>query len=280
MAMGLDITFNPRTLKESLLLNQSTKRLLLVGLSRTGTTMLQSVINSHPKIFLTFESIYSPFLGKNNIDEINAFYYEVIKQSLYCCLVNHADGYHSTLKTYSFLQPYKYFGDKAIYNISTEFRSNLEKAFQGDHVDKIIFVLRNPKARISSVLKWHNHRQEMFKLTSKSNPVKDPYDIIEQECPVWNQFVADLLVCNSNKDKCLVIPYEDFVTNHENKVESIAKFLELDKTSFLFFFSNQIYKESINKWREKLDKKMQAKIESLTKPFVKNLKDAGICIYE
>lgn len=259
-------------MEESYIRSRTTKRLLVMGISRTGTSLLQRLLNVHPKVFVTYESIYRPFLGDNNWDDLHAYYYEVLKQHKHLCLALHDSLPPDSLKPFSFEEYYEYFGDKGIYNASRQFRRRLKRTVSSEDVDRIIFILRDPRARMLSYLKWVKRRNLTYKHTAQSwlrqeDPAKQQQFIIA-ESHTWNQYAADVFEHTSNSSKCMYVKYEGLVTSPADYIETMLDFLGLQPTLYPDRYLEVVTPHSVDTWREELERNIIEQVTDITRTYL------------
>ncbi len=269
---GLKVFFKPRTLDESAAKSQETRQLLIVGLSRSGTSLLQRLLNAYPSVFIAYESIYMPFLGENNREDVHAYYYEILKQHRHLCLAAPDRIPPEAVKGFSFLEHYDYFGDKAIYNTGRQFRRRLRRAVKSGSVDKIIFIMRDPRARVLSFLKWKEKRDTIYTQTVPAQPTQqtDKTRIIEQ-CGVWNTYVGDVCAYTEQSSKCMFVTYEELVREPKASIDHIMAFLNLKPDKYPFVNLDTIKPDSLSKWRDALSSESIAQIDTITKKYREKL---------
>ncbi len=123
----LKITTRPRTFQESCVLNKTTQNLLLLGLPRTGTSLMYQLLNMHPDVFITYESLYNPIMELDNYEERHGYFYEILKNHFHLNTSLQEEAVGIRAKPMPFNRPYKYFGDKKIYPNSNEFAGRMQK---------------------------------------------------------------------------------------------------------------------------------------------------------
>ena len=265
-ARGLQVYCKPRTMEESSLSNQETKRLLIIGLSRTGTSLLQRLLNAFPTVFITYESVYMPFLEDNNRHNVHAYYYEISKQYRHLCFALHDQLPSESLKPFSFEEEFEYFGDKVIYNTSPRFRRNLRRSVNFRTIDKIIFTLRDPRARLLSYVKWIKRRNLTYKHTAPEYQKKeDPALHAAKQSCLWNLYAEDVLEYCKASSHCMMVKYEDLVLHPGNEIKKVVDFLSLDYARYPQNYLARVNAHSVDTWRRELDAKILARVTDLTR---------------
>jgi hypothetical protein len=244
---------------------------MIVGLSRTGTSLLQRLLNAYPGVIITYESIYRPFLGNNSWDNLHAYYYEVLKQYKHLCLALNSDFPPGSIKPFSFEQEFEYFGDKAIYNTSLMFRKRLSQVVSKGVV-KTIFTLRDPRARMLSYFKWEQHRNSAYQYTARSRSYRgDQFthqELLEIESKAWNQYAADVFKYTNNVTTCMCIKYEQLAMSSVSSIESILNFLDLEPARYPERYLTAINSHSVDRWREELDQNTISQITEITRSYL------------
>lgn len=258
-------------MKESEILCGSTKSVLLIGLSRTGTSLLQRLLNAHPRVFITYESIYRPFLGDNSWKDIHGYYYEVLKQHKHLCKAMD-EQLSEVVKPFSFEKEFLYLGDKVIYNGSDEFRGRLRRALRTGRATKYIFVLRDPRARVLSFMKWIGDRDMAYTHTVKPSPPKDTRRIVIEQSQVWNTYVKDIIDYFGSDSRCCLVKYEELVITPKDCMNKILDFMELDRGMYSRHLLSTVSSGSTRRWREELDADSIAEVTRMTRTQLEELK--------
>ena len=271
----LRIYFFPRTMKESFIKNRYTRKFVIVGLSRSGTSLLQQLLNAYPTVMITYESIYQPFIGKNKWEAVHAYYYEVIKQykHLINSLIINEEWSGKNIKEFSYDIEYDYFGDKLIYNSSRSLRRSLSRAVKNRRADKFIFIVRDPRDRMLSFLKWNKRRNIVYRNTSEKYDDDGNNDSISlretiQQSILWKRFAIDIKKYCNQTDKCKWIRYEDLVGLPKESIVKIFQFLGLDEEHYPFSILSTVSDKSVDKWKINLDDSVSKEIYTITKEYL------------
>lgn len=269
---GLRVLLEPRTMQESYILNQDTRRLLVLGLSRTGTSLLQRLLNAHPKVFVTYESAYRPYFDDNSWPNLHAYYYEILKQHRHLCRSLSMESSPSAVKLASYEEKYAYFGDKGIYDPSPKFRKRLKRAIDSKTIDKVIFLMRDPRARTLSYLNWKQRSQVVYEHSAQLLQFKleemDQQQLIIRESQIWRQYAADVHRYTAGSSRCIYLKYEDLVTSPTVRIHDILSFLDLDRAEYAGAHLATVETGSLDRWRAEFDERAVARITQLTMPLL------------
>lgn len=124
---------------------------------------MQQILNSIERVFVSYESIYQPFLSNNSRLNINSYYYEIIRQHHH--LSNACLNEKKFEKVLTYETSYHYFGDKSIYQDTNHYKKKLRKAIVSNSIDKVIFIVRDPRDRWLSLQNWVEKRDKSFSNT-------------------------------------------------------------------------------------------------------------------
>ncbi|WP_432472051.1 sulfotransferase family protein [Amphritea sp. HPY] len=230
------IVFYSRTAQESYERHENVKRLVIVGLPRSGTSAFIRLVNNINGVLVLYESSFSPVFVRCRRVMVN-YYYEVAKQIKF--LSNDNSIPLTSLYNYSF------FGDKIIFDSSRYVNQQLTKGIKAADLDRVIFLVRDPRSVYTSYLKWVKDRNTAYVNTS---PVKSKD--VERFCAKWNKYIEYFDKYYSN-DNVLVVKYEDVVTDEMVVRGEILKFLGLSQSDFIS--SDALMKtDSLTKWQELL----------------------------
>ncbi|MFT6987456.1 MAG: hypothetical protein ACJAT7_003312 [Psychromonas sp.] len=252
----LGIHFAPRTFQEALVRLEAATPFLLVGLPRSGTSITQSWINQHPQAYVSYESIIEPFIQEKNRYRLAAFYYESLRQHEH--LVSSLGGNNTKPSVQS--SHYSLIGNKSIFQQGKKYQQGLVSAINKQTNLKVVFIDRDPKDRIASILKWHDKRDTTLVNTvaTSTNTKK----IIQTECHRSNdftQFVSQFI----DKENVLVLNYERLATKNVD-VHALFSFMGLSECDEVkSFFQDTMQAGSIEKWREDLSEEQLRLIETL-----------------
>ena len=267
---ALGIQWIPRTLRQSKAVNKGTQYLLLLGPSRSGTSLVQRLLNAHPAICMTYESIYYPLLNNLSGAAIQSYYYEVIKQSDHLARALQPESHLAKAQT--FQQAYAYFGDKVIYQDDWRFRLRLRRAARRHDFDKLVALVRDPRARSLSLLDWSDERGKRYRETAgahrRDKPARSQRILAEAE--KWNRFIADLSTL-SNTCTVHTLRYEDLVQAPAATFKAILAFLELNPGDYSRTALEGIHTKSVDLWQRQLPKELIAAVTEKTREGLKKL---------
>jgi hypothetical protein len=240
----IGLHFTPRTFTESFLKFGNTQPLLLVGLPRSGTSMTQTLLNHFDKVFVSYESMIEPYIFENNKFKLSSYFYETLRQSQHLTkrytLVD-----DSAIKAPPYDCQYKYLGNKSIFGQNKKYQKKLAKVITSNKDLKTIFILREPKDRLLSILKWQTKRNNLYVETSFSQP--QIRNVLRNEIKRSNDF--SVFVSGIEKaPNTLVLKYEDLVSSVQY-VDNIKNFLNLeDASQAVNFFNERVSQDSVKKW--------------------------------
>lgn len=212
------------------------KTVYIIGIGRSGTTLLLSLLGNHPDInilpenyFLTF--FYRPFRNKTkfsptDFEKVNTFNkaFHILQPIVGFDYEDDFNLTHSTglngnyeefcQQIYSHYQHRLHHSEKAkiIINKNPVNTLFLEEILSIDPKAKFIFISRDPRANALS-------RKQSVHIYSPS-PLYNAYR--------WNYFTKRAIKFSSkNKDLVFQIRYEDLVQSPENQLKEILDFLGL-----------------------------------------------------
>jgi len=231
--------------------------------ARTGSTLLSSMLNTHPNVISTVEEpfAYSLYDGYKNIKKWNSeiiqqycydFYlfsegkFEVqfgTKKELENVLEQHKENLTITLAIK--LTYLCFFPNKEKNNITTIvdkqllFHSCLEEVVAYYPQSKFIILHRDP--RDNAFTKWRMYENK--KQFNQQN-----YYLIASE---WKYVYGKLLQLKKtiNNERILEVKYEDLVTNPEAELKKISFFLGIAYTNIMLTYDERI-KDEINLLKE------------------------------
>jgi inorganic pyrophosphatase/exopolyphosphatase len=264
-------------MEESMFMSKKTKKVLIIGMSRSGTSLLQRLLNAYPGVFITYESIYMPFFYNNKWQDVHAYYYEILKQYKHLSNAVHRDLPNEDLKPFTFAEEYLYFGDKVIYSPNKKFRNTLKKIRKSQNVDKVIFIVRDPRARSLSLIKWVEKRNIDYRNTAKQpqNNI-DLQQMINMQSNSWNQFTTDALTYSNpdhfdSNSKFMLLKYEDVVSEADKYIDKILIFLGLEPSLYPKQYLKDVNSKSVEKWKKQLTPNLIEDVENITINFIKKL---------
>jgi len=264
---GLKIRFFPRTLEESLIINRDVRSMLILGLSRTGTSLLQRVLNADSRFFISYESIYMPFLEIGERVNIIGYYYELLKQYRHLCVALHGELDQSALKAFTFEAGLDYVGDKSIYQNTARYKSSLRKAIQKSRIDRVVFTLRDPRGRSASLLRWMRKRNEIYPRTAEAHAGTDEQASIRDQAHIWNCYAGFIKQISEESDSCIILKYEDFVAEPERWMGIIYRFLDIPYERIGERIGS-IKTDSVDAWRENLDAHIVNDVSHICRSFM------------
>jgi len=242
--------FPSNKLELNKLLNK--KIIFVVGMTRSGTSLVEQVISSHNKVFgageLNFltDAIFDQFFSKNSynsefkINEINKNNLEYIKKY-----------YEDNINKFNFSE--EYMSDKAPLNF--RFIGFIKKIFPNSY---IIHCDRDPLD-----VCWSNYKQFFTSpktgFTSNLTELGKFYNIYKEYMNYWDKLYGK---------KIYNLKYEDFVNNFEEESKKLLSYCDLDwDPKCIEFYKNNravttaslaqvrqpIYKSSISSWKNYSD---------------------------
>ena len=259
------------------------------GCMRSGTTLLRSILSTHPDVNIpketSFFQILDNFEKANYSPEVNSFlkYYTQKRRFTYQGI--NVDDFiqkfeSSEAKDYKDIltllmeqlaedQGKKYWGDKTPGN-----EHHFERIIEYFPKSKFIYLLRNPKAVCASI------QQISWGSKNVINQIK-----------IWKRSVETYERIKANPAVTL-IKYEDLTSNPEYIIRGLCDFIELDYTSTMLtnreihlppnitakeltnIYENQVNLKEIhnssNKWHDTLPAWKIRLIEEKTKKFAHN----------
>jgi len=198
------------------------ERLIFVGgAMRSGTTLVQNILDSHPDIFGGPEFRHIPDI----IDLRNKLHETIkLKKIHEFCSCDDADRYIYTLIE-SLLLPLadknkcRYLSEKWPYNILVF--SELKSVCPGS---RFIRVVRDPRAVIASEIKVREKRHEKKIPSNYDGSLSDFMEIIGKTKTL---FLSGAASTNIAPERELIVEYEKLVADVESETRRICKFLEI-----------------------------------------------------
>ncbi len=231
--------------------NNNEKKIFILGLPRSGTTLLEKIISSHSKV----GSVSEIGFIHDNINENTSINQKFDKKKANDFLNKDLNKkYNDILKFYNIKK--EFIIDKTLINF---WYIGFIKIFFPN--SKIIHSFRNPKDNCLSIFKnlFRNNETWLF----NQEDIGEYYLIYNDLMKFWNQMF---------KGEIYNSKYEDLINNHEKNTRNLIKFCELDwedaclnhhknenpiKTLSVNQANQPIYKTSINSskfFENKLDK--------------------------
>ena len=226
---------------------ESNKKIIfIVGMPRSGTTLVEQIIASHNEVRGAGELDYLSRSIKENIFENNILSKSRIEEEIFLESSKIADDYNKLLGFHKFEEGI--ITDKAPHNFKW---LGVIKLFFKDA--KIIHCTRNPKDICLSIFKNFFSSPEM-EWSSSQTDIANFYNLYKKTMEFWNKILSDSIYN---------IKYESLINDQEKEVRSLLKFCDLDfdpqclnhhkskKTPIRTVSVNQarkpIYSSSINK---------------------------------
>lgn len=250
----------------------------IVGIGRSGTTLLMSMLNAHPLLQGTpevnfFNFFYNSWKNKNSFHEKDFNDLDVYIEGLRAR--NQSSGFSwdgpafrkkiESLKEINFKKIYDAFYASFVYNntskdithnfdknpINTLFLADLIKTFPDA---KFIFLVRDPRANFLS-------RKEKFK--------KRRADIYldTQRWKLYNEKAWSVI--KNQPSRFFILKYEDLVTNPEIKLKELSDFFGFAFDEKILNFHEEVKQVSLKNVEEganENDPKLLLKYEKLSKP--------------
>jgi len=228
--------------------NPSVSPIFIVGMPRSGTTLVEQIISSHPKVFGADEIDFIPDLIRKNFQE-------------------------NDLKKY--FEGVVYFNEEILTKMGSDYIKEMEK-ISGNHErttdklpinflsigliklilpnSKIINCYRNPKDNCLSIFKNH-FTSGRVKFGYDLNEIVEYYNLYKDLMKHWNDLLPSFIYN---------IKYENLITDSEIQIKKLIKFCDLKwSESCLDFHNNnrpirtasdiqarsKIYNTSINSWK-------------------------------
>jgi hypothetical protein len=232
------------------------KTLFLIGVGRSGTTLLQSMLHAHPEIQFSTEThfikryvrpeIEKGEYNRNNPEKLISALHkdtnlkdfaerisEVVREGL----IDSGEQY-LTVSVFKNLingnEKIKYFGDKDPMNVN--FLSAIKKGFSSA---KIIHIIRDPRDVISSRIKsgWGKGKSTLWHTTEYK------YSINKARSEGSRLF----------KDNYIEVRYESLLSETEFELKRICSFLDISfdkKMLSHFVFADSLLRQDEMSWKE------------------------------
>ena len=226
---------------------EASSPIFIVGMPRSGTTLVEQILASHSKVFGADEVYFIPRLIDKyfNLKKINLFLQGVCDFEI--------SNFKKMGEEYIFLM-------RSISKNSERFTDKFPPNFLYLGLiklilpkSKIIHCYRNPKDNIFSIYK--NHFPAKIPFACDLNEAVGYYNLYFDLMKFWNTLIPDFI---------FNIKYEDLINNTEKEVKKLLKFCDLDwESKCLKFYDtkrtiktasdtqvrNKIYRSSINSWK-------------------------------
>jgi len=238
--------------------SESKQFVFLVGCPRSGTTLLQEMLNAHPQIALAPELFYirhyvlhperyEPLtLEEHRLqlakDIVDAHWFPKLGWESEACRkwilnhgISHPKIYRKLLEQYSSQKNSKWIGDKTPNNVL--YMSHLTTFFPGAH---FIHIVRDPRAVVNS---W---KQVPWSTGTRTGDAK-----------IWEKYTqAAFRISPDLKPLIYTVRYEDLIASPKGELTRICQFLSLD------------YSDEMEKYRQK-----ETSFESQIEPWKSNAKN-------
>ena len=219
--------------------------IFILGMPRSGTTLIEQIVASHNKVYGAGELIYLQQVLKKNFVNDSKYQKQII--------IDH----QSLSKNVIFKEYIEHFN---LYN----FKENIitDKAPQNFRLigfiklffpnSKVLHCFRNPKDNCLSLYK-NTFASNMMNWTNKAEDIAEYYNLYSEIMKFWKQKIPDFIYD---------IEYEKLVVDKESEIRKILKFCELDwddkclspeknsktpiKTASIAQARQPIYKTSLN----------------------------------
>jgi hypothetical protein len=250
----------------------------IVGIGRSGTTLLMSMLNAHPTIQATPEVNFFVFFHNSWKNKTTFKESDFKRVELYVSLFKrrkHASGFDWSIdlfreyiqqnKKINFAIIYQCFYKSFVYagtpkNITHNFDKNpINTLFLNDIIEqlpnaKFVFLVRDPRANYLSRKEKINFR--------KPNIYADSY-----RWAFYNE--STLALIEKHKDKFYVLKYEDLVSNARFYLNELAEFFDFKNEEDMLNFHLHVKENSLRKVTEDSDNvhvKAKEKYEKLSRP--------------
>ncbi len=234
---------------ENLLEDSENNIIFILGLPRSGTSLVEQIISSHTEVFGGGELPILPNIVKNNLINDGKSFKEDFTNILndQKSLSNFKNDYLRFIKNFKFNE--KFITDKAPLNFRWIGLINL--IFPKS---KIIHCMRDPKNNCLSMFK--NLFEGGLNFTYSEEDLVEYYKNYSELMDFWKLNYSNMI---------LDVQYEDLITNNENEIKKIIKFCELKwDIKCLSFYKNKspiktmstsqarkpIYKSSVNSFEK------------------------------
>ena len=225
------------------------KPIFIVGMPRSGTTLLEQIISSHPKVFGAGEVEIIPKLMKKTFEGKNLllFFNEIIKFD--------KENFKNIGEEYSMIM-------KELSNNAERTTDKLPINFMSVGFIKLIFpnskiihCHRSPKDNCVSIFK-HHFTSGKVNFANDMNETIQYYNLYKDLMEYWN----DLL-----PGQIYNIKYENLINNNETEIRNLLKYCDLEwNDQCLKFYNNKrpintasdiqarskIYNSSIDSWKK------------------------------
>ena len=222
--------------------------IFIVGMPRSGTTLVEQILSNHPKVFGGDEVEILPDLIKKNFKDNNL--------SLFLKGVVDFDKENLKIIGNEYLSKMN-----DLSNNSARFTDKLTVNFLSIGIIKLILpksrivhCYRNPEDNIFSIFKNY-FTDDRVDFSYDLNDMVEYYNLYQELMKYWNSILKDFI---------FNIKYENLILNTENEIKNLLKFCDLNwsndclnfynnkrpiKTASDIQVRNKIYNTSINSWK-------------------------------
>ena len=228
--------------------SKNSSSIFILGMPRSGTTLTEQILSSHPKVFGADEVETIPYLIKKNFRDHNLrlFFDDIInfdKENLRKI----GDEYISKMMDFSNNS------EKTTDKLPINFLSiGLIKLILPN--SKIVHCFRNSRDNIFSIFK-NNFTTNKVNYAYDLNEIIEYYNLYHDLMSYWNTILPNFIYN---------IKYESLISNTESEIRDLLKFCELEWTKdCLSFYNNKrpiktasdtqarnkIYRTSVDSWK-------------------------------
>ena len=203
--------FDDINLQKSNTNSQTKKIIFILGMPRSGTTLVEQIVASHSKVYGAGELIYlQQVLKKNFVNDSKYNKQSIIdNQNLYKNII--FSEYIDYFKLYNFHE--NIITDKAPQNF--RFIGFIKLFFPNS---KILHCFRNPKDNCLSLYK-NSFASNTMNWTNKQEDIAEYYNLYSKIMGFWKSKVPEFI-----HD----VEYEKLVENKESEIKKILNFCELE----------------------------------------------------
>lgn len=194
----------------------------LVGLPRSGNTLLASILNQNSNISVTANSIVPDMLWKLELEKQNNLIFKNFpdEKSFNNVMSGMFDLYYKDWKSNIIIDRSPW-GTKINLNSLSKYCPNQPK---------FIILVRDVVEILASFIKWSIENPRNFINYETNNAsVEEKCDfLMRKDLQISQELIAIYNILKSEHRKnCILIEYDDLVLNPKNKIEEIYKFLDL-----------------------------------------------------
>ena len=259
------------------------KAFFIVGVQRSGTTLLSVLLGKHPEVFMEQRSIgFRIVTCFRNLYDLLPFNMQVDKNKFLQWLIkNDAKGRLADLIDHENVGQYKTVQDLIEGSISKKLKEN-DKQIWGDKSPNLQhfmsdLVLLMPHVKFLHIIR--DGRANAYSMSKRS------YKNLELSAQIWMDGNSEGLVNQSilGADNYKILKYEDLLNQPEKELKSVCAFLNLSYAPEMLDLSNdQIEEEKkyvksyfdrskIDKWKEQLQGNDLRKVEKIQGPLLERM---------